>query len=74
MSEHTEKDRNEAVQAVVDRVSSYQGGAPEGTVDSELRKGLAEAGVSLAPEQISKLVDAIDNRPGSVSAAETLAG
>jgi hypothetical protein len=35
---------NEAVQAVVDRVLSWQAGAPAGTVREELEKGLAEIG------------------------------
>ena len=40
-------ERNEAIQAVVDRVSSYQDGAPEGTVEKELRDGFTEAGVDV---------------------------
>jgi len=35
---------NEAVQAVVDRVLSWQGGAPEGTVRQELEAGLQQIG------------------------------
>ena len=41
-------ERIEAVQAVVDRVSSYQDGAPEGTVEKELRDGFAEVGVEVS--------------------------
>lgn len=38
---------NEAVQAVVDRVLSWQAGAPVETVREELRKGLDDAGESM---------------------------
>lgn len=37
----------EAQQAVVDRVLSWQEGAPEGTVREELRRAAAEAGVAV---------------------------
>jgi hypothetical protein len=37
---------NEAVQAVVDRVLSWQEGAPVGTVREELEKGLSAIGES----------------------------
>ncbi|MGZ4438011.1 MAG: hypothetical protein ACXVWU_04965 [Nocardioides sp.] len=37
---------NEAVQAVLDRVLSYQGGAPVETVHESLRAGLDEIGES----------------------------
>ena len=43
-----ESEEIEAVQAVVDRVSSYQDGAPESTVAEELRNGLGEADVSVS--------------------------
>ncbi len=49
----------EAVQAVVDRVSSYQQSAPEGTVEKELRDGFAETGVQVADADVTKLVAAI---------------
>ena len=50
-----DSDKITAVQAVVDRVSSWQDGATEGTVDAELRKGLDEAGVSLSDDEVGKL-------------------
>lgn len=62
----------EAVQAVVDRVSSYQDGATQGTVEKELRSGLDEAGVTLDDAQITALASAIESEHGSVSAAEVL--
>jgi hypothetical protein len=37
---------NEAVQAVIDRVLSWQGGAPQETVRQELEAGLQEIGES----------------------------
>jgi len=70
-SESTEK--VEAVQAVVDRVSSWQDGATEGTVASELRKGAGEVGIDLTETEIEKLADAIESRHGAVSAADVLA-
>jgi hypothetical protein len=71
MSNHTEEEL-QAVQGVVDRVSSYQDGAPEGTVARELRDGLGEAGVSLSEEEIRTLADAIEAERGSVEAAKVL--
>lgn len=64
----------EAVQAVVDRVTSWQDGAPEGTVAEELRKGFGEAGVDVPEEDVTKLADAIESEHGAVSAAEVLNG
>ncbi len=65
-------ENTEAVQAVVDRVSSYQDGAPEGTVEQELRSGLDGAGVTLDDAQITALASAIESERGNVSAAEVL--
>lgn len=61
-----------AVQAVVDRVSSWQDGATEGTVASELRRGAGEVGVDLTEAEIESLADAIESRHGTVSAADLL--
>ena len=65
-------ERNEAVQAVVDRVSSYQDGAPEGTVEKELRAGLDETGVQLSDDEVTKLAEAIEAEHGAVSASDVL--
>lgn len=62
----------EAIQAVVERVSSYQDGAPEGTVEDELRNGLSEAGVELDDAKIKRLAEAIETEHGSVSAEQVL--
>ena len=43
--------RREALERVVERVCSWQETATEGTVHDELDRGLAEAGVTLTPEQ-----------------------
>lgn len=64
--------QNEAIQAVVDRVSSYQDGAPEGTVADELRKGFGEAGVEVTDQQVDALAEAIEARDGDVDAAAVL--
>lgn len=62
----------EAIQAVVDRVTSWQDGATEGTVEQELRDGFAEAGVDVPDEDVRRLADAIQDRHGAISAAEVL--
>lgn len=62
----------EAIQAVVDRVTSWQDGATEGTVVEELRRGFSEAGVEVAEGDVTRLADAIEARHGAVSAAEVL--
>jgi hypothetical protein len=65
-------ERIEAIQAVIDRVSSYQDGAPEGTVAKELREGFAEAGVEVSDDEVTRLADAIEEEHGTVSADEVL--
>lgn len=65
-------DKAEVVQNVVDRVSSYQDGAPEGTVEKELRSGLDEAGVELDDGDISTLTQAIEQQDGEVDVAAAL--
>jgi hypothetical protein len=62
----------EAVQNVVDRVTSWQDGATEGTVESELRRGLDEAGVSLADDEVTSLASAIEDEHAAIDAAEVL--
>lgn len=63
---------HEAIQAVVDRVTSYQDGAPEGTVADELRSGFQEAGVEVADEDVARLAAAIESRHGAVSVEDVL--
>jgi hypothetical protein len=65
-------ERMQAIQAVVDRVTSWQDGAPEGTVAEELRDGAAKVGVDLSDDEITKLADEIESRHATVSAAEVL--
>ncbi len=47
---------DEAVQAVVDRVLSWQAGAPEETVREELEKGLQEIGADMPEDWVSDTV------------------
>ncbi len=71
-----DNDTAQAAQAVVDRVTSYQESAPEGTVEKELREGLDEAGVQLGDDDVRRLVTAIeqlDEGEGKVSVSEVLA-
>ena len=72
MSDTYSKDEIEAVQVVADRVSSYQDGAPEGTVEDELRTGLSEAGVEISDDDVTRLADAIEAEHGSVDAVSVL--
>ncbi|MDP3890356.1 hypothetical protein [Nocardioides sp.] len=67
-----DNDKLEAVQAVVDRVTSWQDGATEGTVEDELRKGATEVEVDLSADEVTKLADAIESRHGAVQASEVL--
>lgn len=65
-------DKLEAVQFVVNRVGAYQDGAPEGTVEAELRKGLDEAGIEIDDAQVTALADAIEQSDGTVDASSIL--
>jgi hypothetical protein len=67
-----DNDKLEAIQNVVDRVSSYQDGAPEGTVESELRNGLDEAGIDLEDQQVGALASAIEDNAGEVAVGDVL--
>ena len=51
--------RTEALQNVVQRVTSWQESATEGTIHDELDKGLREAGVTLTDEQRDHVVTEI---------------
>jgi len=62
----------EALQAVVDRVSSYQDGAPEGTVEKELRSALAETDASLDEAEVQALAEAIEREHGAVQVGDVL--
>ena len=65
-------ERAEAMQAVVDRVTSYQDGARESTVADELTKGFTEAGVDVSDDEVRTLADAIEERHGAVTVSEVL--
>jgi NAD(P)-dependent dehydrogenase (short-subunit alcohol dehydrogenase family) len=62
----------EAIQSVVDRVTSWQDGATESTVATELRSGFDEAGIDLPESEIDKLADAIQDEHGSIDAVAVL--
>lgn len=61
----------EAVQAVVDRVASYQETAPEGTVVEALREGFGEAGVEVSSTDTDKIAEAIE-ADGSIPVGDLL--
>ncbi len=65
-------ERTQAVQAVADRMTSYQDGAPEGTVEKELRKALTETDVDLTDDQVRALAEAIESGEGTVDVAAVL--
>ena len=65
-------EKNQATQAVVDRVSSYQESAPEGTVEKELREALSETDLDLADGEVEALVEAIEADDGPVDVATVL--
>jgi hypothetical protein len=65
-------DRMEAIQNVVDRVTSWQDGAEETVVADEIQRGAAEVGVELTAEECRRLADAIQDRHGTVDAAAVL--
>ena len=72
MTDTRSSEELEAIQAVVDRVTSWQDGATEGTVEQELRDGFSEAGVDVPDEDVKKLADAIQDEHGAVHAADVL--
>ncbi len=65
-------ERTEVVQAVVDRMTSYQDAATEGTVEKELREALGETDVDLSDDDVSALVDAIEKGEGKVDVGDVL--
>ena len=67
-----ETDVIEAIQGVVDRVSSYQDGATEVIVEEELRKGFDEVAVEVEPDDVTKLAEAINEEQGEISVAQVL--
>jgi hypothetical protein len=73
MTDTRSSEELEAIQAVVDRVTSWQDGATEATVEQELRDGFSEAGVDVPDGDVKKLADAIQDEHGAVQAADVLA-
>jgi hypothetical protein len=71
MSAHSTEEL-EAIQAVVDRVTSYQDGAPERTVGRELGDGFAEAGLQVSDDDVTRLAEAIEAEHGAVDARTIL--
>lgn len=69
---HMTDERTEAIQAVVDRITSYQASAPEGTVEKELREALDETDLELSDEEVSKIVDAVEKSEERVDVAGLL--
>lgn len=60
-SELRHQEDDEAVQAVVDRVLSWQAGAPEETVREELEKGLSRIGETRSQQWLQENAHAISH-------------
>ena len=73
MSDHS-AEQLEAIQNVVDRVSGYQDGAPEGTVERELRNGFSDAELDVSDADVARLASAIEEQHANVDAASVLGG
>lgn len=65
-------ERTEAVQAVVDRMTSWHDTATEGRIEQELRDALGKTDVDLDDDEIARLVEAIEGSEGQVSVSEVL--
>lgn len=78
MSDMDQQDaRTEALRGVIDRVTSWQETAPEGTIHDELDRGLREAGVTLTDEQrdeVARRIDAGEEVDVEALAADSEAG
>ena len=72
MANELNDDQITAVQAAVDRVTSWQDGATEGTLEAELRKALDEVGVGLDQEQLDKVLAAMEEHKGTTDAHAVL--
>ncbi len=64
--------RVEVLQAVYDRVSSYEESATPETIRQELDKAIAEAGVEVSDETRTRLTQHIDDRGGREDVANVL--
>ena len=64
--------RAEALQAVFERVNSWQDTAADGTVEKELREGLTEAQIALDDADVQKLIDEIENKGGHENVLEVV--
>ncbi len=53
--------RVEALRNVVERVTSWQESATDGTVHQELERGLRESAVTLTPEQLDRVAQQISD-------------
>jgi hypothetical protein len=72
MTDEEKTAQHEAIQAVVDRVSSWQDGATEGTVADELAKGFDEAGIEVPQADQDVLASAIQDKHGEIHVGEVL--
>ncbi|MCW2770615.1 MAG: hypothetical protein JWR27_2048 [Aeromicrobium sp.] len=72
MTDEDKTAQHEAIQAVVDRVTSWQDGATEGTVADELAKGFTEAGIEVPQADQDALASAIQENHGEIHVGEVL--
>lgn len=72
MTSSSDDPKVEVVQAVYDRVNSYEESATPEMIGKQLDEALAEAGVELDPESRNRLVRHIDDRGGREDVAGLL--
>lgn len=64
----TDEAKVEALQAVVDRLASWQDGAEEKTLRQELDEGLAESGIDIGDDVRERIVEHLRENPTHVDA------
>lgn len=69
MSDHTEE-KLAALQGIVERVSSYQEAAPEGTIERELRAAIDGTDLEVPDAEVVAIAEAIEARDKSTDTVE----
>lgn len=65
-------ERIQVIQAVAERVESYQESAEEGVIEKELRSALAETDVEVSDDEVARLVQAIESGEGNIDVEQVL--
>lgn len=72
MTDDITPEKKTAVQAVVDRISSWQDGATPDTVRAELDRGLQDAGVEIGETEKNLIVDRVADGGQGFDVSEVL--